>query len=290
MLEICILGSGSGGNATILRTPAGVMMIDAGFGPRTLAKRLCGTGVALGDISAICLTHLDHDHMNPNLLQTMFKQKIRVYCHRQVRGELLGKAACHLEDCETQQFSDQLQGYETSEPFEPLAGVHFEPLKLAHDEEGSHGFLVRAAKTQIAYATDLGHVPDELIARFCGADILCMEANYDPDMQKNSGRPWFLQQRIMGGKGHLSNPQSLAAVREILDRSQKNCGRLPRHIVLLHRSRQCNCPKLLRSLFETDARIKPRLTLTDQFTRTEWLRTPPTDDLFKGEQMAISFS
>ena len=38
-LELCILASGSAGNAAILRSPAGVMLIDAGIGPRTLTKR-----------------------------------------------------------------------------------------------------------------------------------------------------------------------------------------------------------------------------------------------------------
>ena len=39
-LEICVLASGSAGNAAILRSPAGILLIDAGIGPRMLAKRL----------------------------------------------------------------------------------------------------------------------------------------------------------------------------------------------------------------------------------------------------------
>jgi hypothetical protein len=50
-LEICVLASGSAGNAAILRSPAGILLIDAGIGPRTLAKRLDGTGVRLGEIA-----------------------------------------------------------------------------------------------------------------------------------------------------------------------------------------------------------------------------------------------
>jgi len=55
-LEICVLASGSAGNAAILRSPAGILLIDAGIGPRTLAKRLDGTGVRVTDIAALCLT------------------------------------------------------------------------------------------------------------------------------------------------------------------------------------------------------------------------------------------
>lgn len=289
MLELCVLGSGSGGNASLLRTSAGVLLIDAGLGPRTVAKRLNGTGVALADIKAICLTHLDHDHINPNLLRTILAQNIHVYCHKAVRNELLNLAVCHLDESDAVQFSSVVTGYMTDETFCPLPQVEFCPLHFAHDAEGSHGFVVREESQTLAYATDLGRVPEELVARFCGADIVCLEANYDPEMQKNSGRPWYLQNRIMGGKGHLSNEQSLAAIRAILDRTQKQCRRLPRHIVLLHRSRQCNCPNLLRKMFEADIRIKPRLMLTEQFARTEWLRITPDAQPLTGEQIAISF-
>lgn len=289
MLELCVLGSGSGGNASLLRTASGAMLIDAGFGPRTLAKRLSGTGVALADIKAICLTHLDHDHINPNLLRTIIVQNIRVYCHDEVRADLESIGRTHLKDEDAKKFAAVVGGYQSNQVFEPLPKVQFEPLRFAHDAEGSHGFVVRGAVTTLAYATDLGRVPNELIARFCGADIVCIESNYDPEMQKNSGRPWYLQHRIMGGKGHLSNEQSLEAVKAILDRSQKECRQLPRHIVLLHRSRECNCPELLRKLFETDARIKARLTLSDQFARTEWLRVTSEMPLGTGEQIAMVF-
>lgn len=46
-----------GWNAAILRSPAGVLLIGAGIGPRTLSERLDGTGIHLA-VSALCLTHL----------------------------------------------------------------------------------------------------------------------------------------------------------------------------------------------------------------------------------------
>jgi hypothetical protein len=79
----------------------------------------------------------------------------------------------------------------------------------------------------------------------------------------------------MGGRGHLSNEQSLEAVKAILDRAQVT-GRLPDRIVLLHRSQQCNHPDLVLELFGRDARIPPRLTLAEQSQRTEWLQAGST--------------
>jgi hypothetical protein len=93
----------------------------------------------------------------------------------------------------------------------------------------------------------------------------------------------------MGGAGHLSNEQALDAIRRILDRAEQRRRRLPAHIVLLHRSRQCNCPKLLRRLFADDRRIASRLTLAEQYRRTDWLRLRRSRPLV-GEQLTLAWS
>src|SRR5215510_11971688 len=80
-LELRVLASGSAGNAAILRSPAGILLIDAGIGPRTLARRLDGTGVQLADIAALCLTHLDSDHFSPHWASTLGRLHIPIFCH-----------------------------------------------------------------------------------------------------------------------------------------------------------------------------------------------------------------
>ena len=293
-LEICILGSGSGGNSTLVRGGGGVFMIDAGLGPRVLAKRLQGTGVNLTDIRAICLTHLDSDHFNTNIAATITQQQIPVFCHQQCVEELCQRVKWLGRDKCTG-FSKLVRSYTTEEYFAPLEGWRLQAVHLAHDLHGSHGFLIEvevapAVRRKLGYATDLGRVPRELVELFCGVDMLALESNYDPDMEKNSSRPWHLKQRVMGGAGHLSNPQALAAIQEILDLTVKHHGqeKMPRHIVLLHRSRECNCPKLLRTLFEKDKRIKRVLTLAEQHERTAWLRLDRLTPLV-GEQMGLQW-
>ena len=86
------------------------------------------------------------------------------------------------------------------------------------------------------------------------------------------GNEFHGRRRIIGGKGHLSNEQALAAVQKILDQAEVTGRSLPQHIVLLHRSRQCNCPQRVRDLFSTDNRIADRLVLAEQDRPTPWLR------------------
>lgn len=290
-MDMFVLGSGSGGNSTLLRTRGrdggGAILIDAGFGPQSTAKRLAAQGqVTVGEIKAICLTHLDRDHINLNWLATLVKQQIRVYCHDAcvlpLRRMMLDFAAGRPAMVPA---AELVTGFGTGEQFEPVPGVRLETAHFPHDEAGSHGFLITVAGAEsvgndegirpwrIGYATDLGRVPEMLIEWFAGVDVLALESNYDREMELASDRPWMLKQRVMGGRGHLSNEEAFAAVRAILDATERLHGaeRLPRHIVLLHRSRECNCPKLLRRLFERDARIKARLILAEQHEATPWL-------------------
>lgn len=277
-IELCVLASGSGGNCSLVRTPAGVLLVDAGIGPRVAARRMNGTGVTLRDVRAICLTHLDRDHFTPNWTRTIRDNDLRVYCHETRIDELM--LACDGE------LAGHVVGFDSC--FEPLDGLSLDPLPLAHDQCGSCGFVIEGFGCRLGYATDLGRATAQLIDRFTGLDVLALESNYDPQMQLESGRPWFLKQRIMGGRGHLSNQQAFAAVRTILDRCEIEGARLPAHIVLLHRSRHCNCPRLMRSLFSRDARIARRLTLAEQFERSEWLRPSPLRPLV-GEQLVLGW-
>jgi phosphoribosyl 1,2-cyclic phosphodiesterase len=262
-LALGILASGSAGNCGVLRTRHGAVLIDCGIGPRTAATRLKSLGLALSDIRAICLTHLDSDHLKPTWITEIIRRKIFLYCHQSRVDDLTQQLNNRSLAPYIRPFEDRL--------FNPLPGVGWRAIALPHDERGSHGFVIECQDARIGYATDLGRVDARLIDKFSGLDLLAIESNYDPQMQRDSARPYFLKRRIMGGRGHLSNEQAFEAVRQILDRSQTQGRELPRHIVLLHRSRQCNCPRLLRELFAGDSRIASRLVLAEQDRPTVWL-------------------
>jgi phosphoribosyl 1,2-cyclic phosphodiesterase len=260
--RLCVLGSGSGGNSTAVHYQNQVMLIDAGFGPRTTASRLEQRGLTLSMVKAICLTHLDVDHFRPHWIPTLIKWGIRVYLHWR-----------HLDRFWTLEESDELHEAGllklfTGKVFSPLAGLSVTTVRLAHDRSGTCAFRLQTSAGSIGYATDLGHVPDELIHHFADVDLLAIESNYDPDLQLASDRPWRLKERIMGPAGHLSNHQCQDAIRQIVTRNPLGG---PGAIVLLHRSSQCNCPNLLRSLYENDAHLAARLTLSEQHTPSQWL-------------------
>ncbi len=173
-------------------------------------------------------------------------------------------------------------------PFEPVPELHpaltVETSATAHDDAGSHALVVRHGGRSVGYATDLGSVPPELVRRLCGVDVLAIEANYDPDLQRASGRPAFVQRRVTGGRGHLSNAQAFSAVRRVFARCRRAGCSPPGHVVLLHRSRDCNCPRRVRSLFDTDAAVGRRVVLAEQDRPTDWLGGGP-----RQEQLSLAW-
>jgi phosphoribosyl 1,2-cyclic phosphodiesterase len=287
-MEICVLGSGSSGNCTVVRTGRSAILIDAGLGPRTVKNRIAELGIKLADIQAILLTHLDTDHFRPTWFRAMLDGQIKLLCHRRHVKELyehrvtepgeLDARALHraglLEVIDDRPFTLSLRH---------ASALAVTPLNLAHDREGTVGFRIDAGSASLGFATDLGRVPPKLIDLFTDVDLLALESNYDEPMQLASPRPAMLKNRIMGGSGHLSNHQAFEAICRIIQRST----RLPRHVVLLHLSRQCNCPAIVRSLFAQHPILTSRLCLSHATVPTPWLSAFDTHQPSAGEQFRM---
>ncbi len=141
-----------------------------------------------------------------------------------------------------------------------------ETTPLPHDDLATAGFLICHGGVRLGFATDVGRVPAALLELFTDLDALAVESSYDRAMQQASNRPAFLKRRIMGGLGHLSNEQALEAVLAMTG------GRSLQQLVLLHLSRQCNDPQLVKRLYATEApHLLGCLTISNQFAPTPML-------------------
>ncbi len=289
-MQLCVLGSGSSGNGSLLRLNGGSLLIDAGFGPRTLTGRMGEMGAAWEEIGAILITHADRDHLSPNLFRTLIKRRIRLFAHRRhqrdvyqvFRNGAVGSDARLLHEAGLLEWFDD-------RPFRlPLNGRGDDPLirpiHLTHDASGATGFRIETDRHALGFATDLGRVPPALIDHLADAHIVALESNYDPAMQIASQRPAMLKRRIMNGRGHLSNIEARNALREVFQRSAAP----PSHVVLLHLSRQCNDPRMVLDAFGCEPAIRQRLTLTSQSQPTPWLGPDgAAPDQRSGEQLRM---
>lgn len=251
---LCVLASGSSGNCSVLRSIDGkLVLIDAGLSPKRTAQALERVGCALQDVAAIVVTHLDHDHFYASwssAIRRRLPPDARLWVHVSHAGER-SLAPLH-EAGRVETFSDQ--------PFEPVDATIFTSKMARHDAEGVATFRVSMTTGELGYLTDLGDVPESLVNFHRGVGVLAIESNYCPRLQIRSERPDFLKRRIMGGAGHLSNEQCLAATETISPAS---------HAVFLHLSRECNSPEIVGDLHE-GANYARTIAAPDQPTR--WVR------------------
>jgi phosphoribosyl 1,2-cyclic phosphodiesterase len=89
----------------------------------------------------------------------------------------------------------------------------------------------------VGVAHDLGAVPDELYGSFARCDALLLEANHDAEMLRTGPYTPALQERVRGGRGHLSNAQGAALAASVTHPGL-------RAISLLHLSAVNNTPEL----------------------------------------------
>ncbi len=258
-LSLCVLASGSSGNCSVLVSrpeetgPRRVVLLDAGLSPRRTQRLLAERGIRPDEVDDIVFTHLDTDHCHSGWSSAFrpggWRARLRIHRRHLGRAERAGLLFRH-----TEVFEDTL---------DLGVGLDARAMLMSHDDLGVAVFRLRAAtpagEAHLGFATDLGHVTDDLIASLRGVDALAIESNYCPVMQHESDRPAFLKQRITGGAGHLSNAEAARAARQIGPRER---------LVLLHLSRQCNTPD--RALRE-HAGCACDVHVTDQFRPTPWL-------------------
>ncbi len=108
--------------------------------------------------------------------------------------------------------------------------------------------------------TDLGVYTDYTVEHLQGLDAVLMEANHDINMLQVGSYPYYLKQRILGNRGHLSNENAGRLLCEILHDGMKA-------VMLGHLSKENNYEALA---FETvcsevtlgDNPIRPRIFLS----------------------------
>src|SRR5262245_37503314 len=168
-MRICILGSGSSGNATLVVAGETRVLIDCGLSARETLRRLREVGEDPGRLNAIVITHEHGDHARglPALSKTL---DIPVY---------ISTAA--LEACGLGEKAKEVRRgapIRSSEDFE-IGALRFRPFAVPHDAADPMAFAVEAAGVKLGIAVDLGYINPLAADRFRGADALILEANHE---------------------------------------------------------------------------------------------------------------
>lgn len=228
-VRICVLGSGSRGNSTWIRTEKTALLIDAGFGRKETAKRLASIGERLEDLKAVIVSHEHQDHIN-GLRSLALRFKAPVYISAVTRRVITWDPKMAAE-----------AGFELFSPGESftIGDVEIHPFSVPHDAADPVAFTLAAEGVKAAVVTDLGYIPEVVKQRVHGCQCLVFESNHDLDMLKVGPYPWFIKQRVMSRHGHLSNLSTARFLTEDYDGSAEV-------LVLAHLSETNNHPEIVR--------------------------------------------
>jgi len=246
-VSFTILGSGSAGNCAYVETAEARILVDAGFSPLQIRKRLATIGKTPENLSAILITHEHSDHI-AGILGLADKFQIPVYCNRGTQDGTIWALKTKWDSKKKPAFEGadgtaHLKAkidwhlFDTGGSFE-IGDVGIETFSIPHDAQDPVGYILRTASGNIGFATDLGHVTKLVLDRIRTANVLVLESNHDVKMlQDCPRRSWALKQRILGRHGHISNATAADTVAQVMSAGLKQ-------LYLAHLSRECNKPEL----------------------------------------------
>ncbi len=277
MFRVCVLGSGSGGNCTAVWTGRTRVLVDAGG--LALAHILRGLrSLGLARVDAILITHAHGDHIGSTTYELASEGRIPVYCNR-ITWRIAKRKTEGLEELEWG--NPKLVRFFDGAAF-PVGDLTVRPFAVPHMGLGQRngrqhagapvGFVIRHESNRrtcvLGYATDLGHVPDEVVEELADSDVLVMEANHCERLVDKRGAfhgPW-----VKSDVGHLNNRDAGRAIVKITRRRPN--GPKPLRVLLAHISQDHNTEaRALHQVGEVLAEYGVRLAglhLTHQDRRT----------------------
>jgi phosphoribosyl 1,2-cyclic phosphodiesterase len=249
MLELAVLGSGSKGNSTLIRTPRTALLVDGGLSARQIGLRLGESGADPADLDGVLLTHEHGDHV----------RGLRVL-NKRFPTPVLANAATMDTAAHALGGAPEGRTFITGEPF-TWGDFTITSFPVSHDACEPVGYVLEAEGIRVGYATDLGRLTPEIAALIRGCHIVVLEANHDLDMLWQGSYPWATKQRIGGDLGHLDNASGADQVASLTEGDTA-------HLILVHLSENNNDPGLVGRLFREAllqaGRAKVELTVTGQ--------------------------
>ena len=226
-MKVCVLGTGSAGNSTLVEAGETRVLVDAGFSGRDLERRLAYAGLLPEAIHGIVITHDHGDHTRgAGVFSRRHGTPIYV-----TRPTLIACPKVFLG-------TEKVVTYQVARPF-MIGQIRIEPFLTIHDavDPVAVALVDEETDTRIGIATDLGRPTTQIRLGLQDSDFLVLEANHDQVLLRNSSYPWSVQQRISSSHGHLSNHDAAKFACELLH--PRLAG-----ILLAHLSQECNRPGL----------------------------------------------
>lgn len=226
-LSLCVLASGSRGNATYISDGRTAILVDAGLSGKEIQRRMAARGLDPQALDAIVVSHEHADHIQGvGVLSRRFGLTVHINerTHQASRNGLGRLTAVSPFVCG--------EGFAIG-----TLAVH--PFSISHDAEDPAGFTISSNGIKVGLATDLGVVTSVVRTHLAACDILVLEANHDDRMLIDGPYPWPLKQRIRSRSGHLSNDDAALLLQDLRHDELS-------HVILAHLSEENNTAQRAR--------------------------------------------
>ena len=161
-LSVCMLSSGSKGNAIYISDQSTAILVDAGLSGIEIERRMAIRGLSPKNLSAILITHEHSDHIQGvGILSRRYGIPVYISDRTMQSAPRIGKIknAIHFR-C----------GYSFD-----INGLKFYPFALSHDARDPAGFTITKKSAKIGIATDLGEVTSQVKSQLEGCRLLVLE-------------------------------------------------------------------------------------------------------------------
>lgn len=200
-----------------------------GVSSKKLAEALKALEIPTQNINGILITHEHSDHVK-GLGTFSKKYDIPVFANKETFLAM---------PTETAKIDKKNINYiELNKEFY-IGDLKILAFPIPHDAANPCGYNIINNNKKISIATDIGHIPEDVLKHLENSCFALLESNYDLSVLQYSPYPANLKRRISGPNGHLSN---------------ENCSKLITHLMnsglnkveLAHLSKNSNFPELAK--------------------------------------------
>lgn len=229
-MRFASLGSGSAGNALVVKVNRTTVMLDCGFSVKETVTRLARLNLAPDSISGIVVTH-EHDDHAGGVFKFAAKYNIPVWLTYGTL-KMVARYIPNVHDI-------QLNVVDSHTVFS-IQEIQVQPYPVPHDAREPMQCVFADGNHRLGVLTDVGRATPYIEEKLNGCQALVLECNHDASMLQTGPYSWALKQRVGGDLGHLENSDA-ADLLSKLDHSQLQ------HIVAAHLSAKNNTPQLAKS-------------------------------------------
>lgn len=201
MLQVASLGSGSAGNALLVRSASTLLLLDCGFTLKETTARMAKLGLSPANIDAVLITHEHGDHV----------RGVGPLSRKFAKPVWLTHGTYHALRDNRFTHSNLIDAHHSF----AIGDIEISPFPTPHDAAESCQYVFAHNDVRFACATDLGTYTPHVEQMLSGVAGLLVESNYDEQMLSNGPYPLSLQARIRSDFGHLGNAQAGELVKRI---------------------------------------------------------------------------